>query len=237
VRVSAVDVSSYPALPYPGRRPSHAFVQVGRVVLELVSAGDAWSVRDGDESPDLDRWLTAHGAVAMSARSPLLCYGSNACPSKLHDLRSRCGLDGPVVMTPCTVTGLAAAWCAGRRVVDRSVPATLAPAAGSEKHALWWVAPDQWAALDRCEGRSGQPGDRYALGALPPGAVVGPGVRQPVQAYVGVAAGRRPLTGPSGQPLLVRDLDQHSAERALERYEARDQRMVPTSLRARRMVR
>jgi hypothetical protein len=213
--VTAVDVSAYPALPYPGHRPSHAFVQVDRVVLELDAVGDAWTVRDGDETADLDVWLAARGAVPMSGRSPLLCYGSNACPSKLHDLRRRCGLDGPVVMTPCTVHGLAAAWCAGRRVVDSSVPATLVPAGGSEQHVLCWVAPDQWAALDRCEGRTGRPGDRYALQVLPRGSVAGRGVRHPVRAYVGVAPGRRPLTGPAGQPLLVRDLDQDTAQQHL----------------------
>jgi hypothetical protein len=208
------DAAVYPALPYPGQRPPHPYLQVGRRVLELRRGADrSWSVG----GQHLDGWLASVGAVPLAGRVPLLCYGSNACPSKLVDLRGRCGLTGPVVMTPCRVTGLAAAWCAGERHVDQSVPATLAPANGSEAHLLWWVAPDQWAALDRCEGRRGRPGDRYSLRRLRPGHVVDdlgrdvPGVR----AYVGVASHRLPMTDAAGRPLLVRDLDQAGARAAL----------------------
>ena len=155
-------VDGYAALPYPGRRPGHAYVQVDGRVLELVRRSDrSWGLVDRDGT--LDDWLVSRGDAPLHDRRPLLCYGSNACPSKLQDLRERHGLTGPVVMTPCTVSGLAAAWCAGLRLVDRSVPATLVAVEGSEDHFLWWVAPEQWAALDRCEGK----GERYDLVGVP----------------------------------------------------------------------
>jgi hypothetical protein len=143
----------------------------------------------------------------------LLCYGSNACPGKLQHLRDRMRLPGAVVMTPCTVTGLAAAWCAGTRRVDGAVPATLVAARGVERHFLWWVAPEQWPALDRCEGT----GARYELVALGAHTVhddLGREVQQAC-AYVGVSRQRTPLTDARGRALLVRDLDHDAARAAL----------------------
>jgi hypothetical protein len=205
-------VDSYAHLPYPGTRPSHAYVQADGRVLELVRRSDRrWGLAHCGGT--LDGWLTARGDAALRNRLPLLCYGSNACPSKLQSLRERHGLTGPVVMTPCTVSGLGAAWCAGERLVDRSVPATLVAARGSEEHFLWWVAPEQWPALDRCEGR----GERYDLVRVPPRHVRDDlGLEVPdVRAYVGLARQRRPLLDAGGRPLLVRRLDQHGARAAL----------------------
>jgi hypothetical protein len=207
---SAVD--GFAALPYPGRRPDHAYVQADGRVLELTRRTDhCWGLarRDGT----LDGWLTGRGEAALPDRQPLLAYGSNACPGKLQDLRDRHGLTGPVVMTPCTLLDLAAAWCAGERLVDRSVPATLVAAAGREHHFLWWVAPEQWPALDRCEGR----GERYDLVPVPAGPVLDDLGREvpDVRAYVGRSRQRKPMLDAHGHPLLVRRLGQHAARAAL----------------------
>ena len=209
---AGTSVDSYADLPYPGRRPSHAFLQDEGRVLQLVRQSDrSWGFlrRIGA----LDDWLAGRSHAALRRRLPLLCYGSNACPSKVQDLRERHGLTGPVVMTPCTVSGLGAAWCAGERVVDRSVPATLVAAEGSEDHFLWWVAPEQWAALDRCEGK----GERYDLVGVPASHVRDDlGLEVPhVLAYVGRARQRQPMLDARGRPLLVRHLDQQGARRAL----------------------
>ena len=205
-------VDGFASLPYPGRRPGHAYAQADGRVLELVRRPDRrWGLADRDCT--VDGWLTGHGVTVLAGRLPLLCYGSNACPSKLQDLRDRCGLTGPVVMTPCTVRGLAAAWCAGERLVDRSVPATLVAARGREAHFLWWVAPEQWSALDRCEGR----GDRYDLVRVPARQVRDDlGFEVPdVRAYVGRSRERQPMLDARGRPLLVRRLDQGGARAAL----------------------
>jgi hypothetical protein len=208
----ATCVAGYGDLPYPGRRPPHGFVQVDGRVLALRRRPDrVWALADGDVG--LDGWLTGRGAAALAGRVPLLCYGSNACPSKLQDLRDRAGLTGPVVLTPCAVSGLAAAWCAGERVVDRAVPATLVPADGTEHHFLMAVAPEQWPALDHCEGR----GTRYDLVTVGEGCVRDD-LGRPVpdaRAYVGIAPTRQPMADAAGRPLLVRHLDQRGARAAL----------------------
>lgn len=201
-RMTGHAAQAYPMAPYPGGRPRTSYVQVGRLVLPL-PPGEAVDGR-------IDLWLGRQGSPPLSERRALLCYGSNACPSKLLDLRARFRLRGPVVMTACVVTGLAAAWCTGRRALDGVVPATLVAFPGSERHFLWWVARTQWAALDRCEGRRGLADDRYRLVRLDLSddrAVVtedGTGVSD-VLAYVGCATARRPLADARGQPLLVRE--------------------------------
>ena len=208
--------AEYAALPYPGRRPTGPFIQHETDVLTVDGDGATWWVEDKGGREPVDRWLRRRGAVAMAERVPLLCYGSNACPSKLVDLRVRCGLVGPAVMTPCTVKGLAAAWCSGRRAVDGSVPATLIPHAGTESHFIWWVSREQWPALDRCEGRAGSPWDRYAVVVLPARAV-SDGFGRPmtgVRAYVGRTAERLAVLDEAGLPLLVRDVPQHEAHAA-----------------------
>lgn len=213
--------------PYPGARPGFSYLQHGsqhgsQHVFPLTPTADGtWSLWDDTSNTDLDVWLAAHGEPSMAERVPVLSYGSNACPSKLVDLRGRhIPLTGPVPMTRCTVVGLAAAWCNGARS-DGAVPATLAEAAGTEEHFIWWVAPDQWAALDACEGRSSLTYSLVALNASHANTVDGV-VRPVVQseggidlgwvfAYVGTTRTRRPMPGADGGPLLVRDLDQASA--------------------------
>jgi hypothetical protein len=205
-------VDAFASLPYPGRRPSSAYAQADGRVLELVRRSDRrWGLVHNGTT--VDAWLAGRGVAVLADRLPLLCYGSNACPSKLQDLRDRCGLTGPVVMTPCTVSGLAAAWCAGERLVDRSVPATLVAARGREAHFLWWVAPEQWPALDRCEGR----GERYDLVRVPATQVRDDLGREvpDVRAYVGRSRQRQPMLDARGRPLLLRRVDQDGARAAL----------------------
>jgi hypothetical protein len=234
-RLPAARATDYPALPYPGARPRYSYVQAeGRVLpLSVDPPTRDWTLTDSVDIP-LNRWLRDRKVARMTDRRPLLAYGSNACPSKLVDLRRRCGLAGPVVMTSCVVTGLAAAWCTGRRQADGSVPATLVAAEGRERHFVWWVAPDQWAALNRCEGSHGRPDDRYdlvALGLSGGRRAVGDGGTglRHLLAYVGAAAARQPMLGPDGHPLLVRDHGQHHAQAlhaaSVGRHRARRERL------------
>ncbi|NIJ10361.1 hypothetical protein FHU38_000705 [Saccharomonospora amisosensis] len=160
----------FPAEPYPGARPGCSFVH-----------------RDGAGHPlstAPPRWRTE--------RTPVLAYGSNACPEKITWLRKAMGLTGAVVVARVRCHGVAAVWAAGFRERDGARPATLAAAPGVEEwHAVWFATPDQLAVLDRCEGR----GTRYDRVRLRDGTVrLEDG--SPVEgalAYVGAAAERMPL--------------------------------------------
>ena len=196
-RVSFAD-ADYPALPYPGARPPCSFAHLdgtGHPLTPDPTALAGW--RLGGE--DLDGWLADRGAAPLAGRVPLLCYGSNACPAKLTWLRATLGLTGPAVLLRARCTGLAAVWAAGLRVVDDQRPATLAALPGAETHAIWLATPDQFAVLDRCEGR----GDRYRLAHLTTGEVRledGTLVERPL-AYV---ANSHPATARTNRfPLLV----------------------------------
>jgi gamma-glutamylcyclotransferase (GGCT)/AIG2-like uncharacterized protein YtfP len=146
--------SDYPALPYPGARPPCSFVHehgTGYRLLPDHTALSGWR----HAGRDLDGWLAERGAPPLAERVPLLCYGSNACPSKLTWLRDTLGLTGPAVLLRARCTGLAAVWASGLRVVDDQRPATLAALPGAvEDHAVWLATPEQLAVLDRCEGRA-----------------------------------------------------------------------------------
>lgn len=172
----ALRASDYPALPYPGARPSFSYVLDDDEVL------DTSGVRD------LDAWLRARGLPTLDERVPVLSYGSNACPSKLLGLE----LPGPVVMTLCTTQGLSAVWCNGWRQYDGSRVATLAAVHdGEESHFVLWATAEQGLLLDACEGRAHS---FYELIRLEDGAVrdsrgtVVPGV----YAYVGGCEARFP---------------------------------------------
>jgi gamma-glutamylcyclotransferase (GGCT)/AIG2-like uncharacterized protein YtfP len=160
--------ADYPALPYPGARPPCSFVHAGGTGYPLRpdhSALSGWRLTDGR---DLDAWLAERGTAPLAERIPLLCYGSNACPSKLTWLRDTLGLTGPAVLLRARCTGLAAVWAAGLRVVDDQRPATLAAMPETEEwHAVWLATPEQLAVLDRCEGR----GTRYRLAHVATGEV------------------------------------------------------------------
>ncbi|MPZ81515.1 MAG: gamma-glutamylcyclotransferase [Actinophytocola sp.] len=158
----------YPAVPYPGARPGCSFVHddaTGHPLRPDHGTPSGWRLEDGR---DLDQWLAERGAKPLTERVPLLCYGSNACPSKLTWLRGTLGLPGPAVLLRARCTGLAAVWAAGLRVVDDQRPATLAAMPGvAEVHAVWLATPEQVRVLDRCEGRN----SRYRLGHVTTGEV------------------------------------------------------------------
>ncbi|TDV41775.1 gamma-glutamylcyclotransferase family protein [Actinophytocola oryzae] len=191
----------YPAAPYPGRRPPGSFVH---------DDGGGWYVRAGRVGDtDLDDWLTARGAAPMADRVPLLCYGSNICPSKITWLRSALGLRGPAVLMRARCHDLAAVWASGLRVVDDQRPATLAALPGNtEDHALWFATLEQVEVLDVCEGR----GERYRLGRVDTGEVRltdGTLVDGPL-AYTAAAPRRMPLLC-DGRPVRCADVPQAGA--------------------------
>ncbi len=217
--MSVITADQYSSRPYPGRRPAHSYLLDEDRVLAIGTAGSlpTWRLCDG-RGQTLVEWLATNEGHSIADRRPLLCYGSNACPGKLLELRHRFALPGPVVMSRCDVVGFAAAWCNGRRSGgEQSIPATLVVAVGREQHFVWWVAPDQWEALDRCEGRWGGWYDVVRLGQRPDRAVLDergepiPGVL----AYVGACPERRSLLSKEGAPLLVREHDQAAAGRSL----------------------
>lgn len=170
--------ADYPARPYPGARPPCSFAHVdgtGYPLRRDLSALSGWRLNPADdrgESHDLDDWLADRGAPPLAGRVPLLCYGSNACPSKLTWLRATFGLPGPAVLLRADCTGLAAVWAAGLRVVDDQRPATLAAVPGvTERHAVWLATPEQVDVLDRAEGRHEGPRSRYRLAHVTTGEV------------------------------------------------------------------
>jgi gamma-glutamylcyclotransferase (GGCT)/AIG2-like uncharacterized protein YtfP len=140
---------------------------------------------------------------------PVLCYGSNVCPSKLTWLRMALGLTGPAVLLRARCTGLAAVWASGLRVVDDQRPATLAAVPGNtEDHAVWLATRDQVEVLDRCEGR----GERYRLARVDTGEVRlqdGTVVDGPL-AYTAAAPRRMPLLM-DGRPVRCLDVPQSGA--------------------------
>ncbi len=142
-------------------------------------------------------------------RTPLLAYGSNACPAKIEWLRTALALPGAVVVRRARCAGLAAVWAAGLRVVDDQRPATLCAAPGvAEDHAVWLATEAQLAVLDVCEGR----GVRYRLVRVHTGRVTlgdGSPVPDPL-AYVALAAARMPLLV-DGHPLRCCDVVQADA--------------------------
>lgn len=157
----------YPAVPYPGRRPDTSYVHhdaTGWAITPDPVALSGWRVGD----TDLDDWLAERDAPPLAERVPVLCYGSNVCPSKLTWLREALGLAGPAVLVRARCSGIAAVWAAGLRVVDDQRPATLGALPGNvEDHAVFWATPEQVRVLDRCEGR----GERYRLVRLDSGEV------------------------------------------------------------------
>lgn len=195
----------YPAAPYPGRRPPGSFVHDDATGWTLTPAPAGWRV--GDE--DLDDWLAKRDAAPLNDRVPVLCYGSNVCPSKITWLRTALGLAGPSVLLRARCTDLAAVWASGLRVVDDQRPATLAAVPGNvEDHAVWLATPEQVTVLDRCEGR----GERYRLVRVDTGEVRltdGTVVDGPL-AYTAAAPRRMPLLV-DGRPVRCSDVPQSGA--------------------------
>jgi gamma-glutamylcyclotransferase (GGCT)/AIG2-like uncharacterized protein YtfP len=203
--------ASFPAEPYPGTRPPASFVQVDGLSRALApddAAPSGWRV----DGLDLDAWLEARGAAPLAGRVPVLAYGSNANPSKITWMREHRDLTGPVVVLRASTTGLAAAWAAGLRVVDDQRPAVLVAAAGrTEQHAVWMAAPEQFASLDRVEGRVADP-QRYRLARLRTGTVrtEDGGVVDGPYAYLGLDPIRHPLLV-DGAPVFCDEVGQDQA--------------------------
>jgi gamma-glutamylcyclotransferase (GGCT)/AIG2-like uncharacterized protein YtfP len=198
----------YPAVPYPGRRPPVSYVHddaTGWALAPDPVAPSRW--RAG--GTDLDAWLVDRGAARLADRVPVLCYGSNVCPSKITWLREALGLPGPAVLLTARCTDVAAVWASGLRVVDDQRPATLTALPGNvEDHAIWLATPEQVAVLDRCEGR----GERYHLARVDTGEVRladGTVVDGPL-AYVAAAPRRMPLLV-DGAPVRCLDVPQTGA--------------------------
>ncbi|MGY1684438.1 hypothetical protein ACI8AK_02495 [Geodermatophilus sp. SYSU D00867] len=143
----------------------------------------------------------------------LLAYGSNANPAKLADLRI-----GPVVALQVTTTDLAAAWCTDPRR-DGQIPATLIVAPDTvETHHILLCTSVQMARFDRVEERAAGIHD---LGVLRSGTVTTEVGRRmdDVLAYVG-GRGRRPLAGPTGEPMHVTAVPQVEAAQRPGAYAA-----------------
>lgn len=195
----------YPAAPYPGRRPPFSYVHDDATGWQLTPSREGWRVGE----VDLDDWLADRDAAPQSDRVPVLCYGSNVCPSKLTWLRMALGLEGPAVLLKARCTGLAAVWASGLRVVDDQRPATLAAMPGNtEDHAIWLATRQQVEVLDRCEGR----GERYRLARVDTGEVRlqdGTVVDGPL-AYTAAAPRRMPLLK-NGSPVRCLDVPQSGA--------------------------
>lgn len=227
--------ADYPCDPYPGRRPDTSFVHEDGVGHKLapvpppragcvtVHAPSGYVV--AREVCDVDSWLSARAAPPLAERTPLLAYGSNACPSKLTWLREHLGLTGPVVVLRAQCTGLAAVWAAGLRARDGRRPVTLTAIDGVvEEHAVLMVTREQLRVFDDCEGH----GVRYRRSVLADGAVrVRDGGTPPrVQAYLGVRADRMPLLV-DGRPARAALLA-HADAQALLGTPAREHGVIAT---------
>ncbi|MEV4645878.1 gamma-glutamylcyclotransferase [Saccharopolyspora sp. NPDC049357] len=181
----------FPADPYPGARPAHSYLHLDGTGWRLTpdaSLPSGWRVGAGC----LDEFLTGAGAEPLSARWPVLAYGSNVCPSKITWLRSELGLRGPVVVLSATCTGLSAVWASGVRARDGQRPAVLVSSPGVvEHHAVWLATAEQRRVLDECEGR----GERYRLVRLhgPERVELDTGPAAGVLAYGALGEIRRPL--------------------------------------------
>ncbi|MPY77178.1 MAG: gamma-glutamylcyclotransferase [Actinophytocola sp.] len=177
----------YPADPYPGRRPATSFVHVDGVGYPLTPV---WT------AAELDAWLAERDAPPLAGRTPVLAYGSNACPSKLTWLRDNLGLTGPVVALRARCVGYATVWAAGLRARDGQRPWTLVPMPDVvERHFVLLTTEDQLRALDVCEGADpGTDDPRYRRERLPDDVVTvdGPARTAPVQAYFGCHPDRLP---------------------------------------------
>jgi hypothetical protein len=155
--------SDYSRGPYPGTRPGVSFVEfdgAAWVVHPSADSRSGWLVTSGSvSSADLDVWLSARMAPPLAGRLPMLAYGSNASPGKIEWLREQ-GLTGPSIVVEADVENVTAVWSGGVRARDGQRPAVLTAAQGvTERHAVWFVTPEQRRVFDQIEGR----GERYRL--------------------------------------------------------------------------
>ncbi|GAA5111928.1 hypothetical protein [Haloechinothrix salitolerans] len=220
--------AEYPADPYPGRRAPTSFVHVDGVGYPLTAtrtgyvvggpAGDvappachADDAVPADDGVALDVWLAERDAPPLAGRTPVLAYGSNACPSKLTWLRENLGFTGPAVALRAECVGYSAVWTTGVRDRDNQRTVTLMPMPDVphviEEHVVLLATTDQLKVLDVCEaadlscwGEPGRPDPRYRRELLPDDVVSvdgaasidAPVLTEPVHAYFGCHPTREP---------------------------------------------
>ena len=136
----------------------------------------------------------------MSARVPVLSYGSNACPSKILRNHDRHGVSLPSVNIRCLVRGWGAVYAerecmAGHLLHHRAAgrpPRTPLP----HLRATWGLK-----GLDRVEGAP----HYYERTVIPPGSVIAPGRRifDDVSVYIGVPGLRGPAFESDGAMTVV----------------------------------
>ncbi|KRF37367.1 gamma-glutamylcyclotransferase family protein [Nocardioides sp. Soil805] len=213
--------TEYALDPYPGQRPYGSFVidrdaRCWQVRVDE-SRASGWAVEAAGGAVCLDAWLRDQGAIPLSARVPLLGYGSNASPGKVVAN----GTPLPSVHLACTMEDLASVWCVGDTRAART-PVTLDVVPGHVEQALVMMCDlDEMARLDQVEGRNSQ---WYDLVLLESGRVVlenGAHLPRPA-VYVGGRAERCPMRL-AGRPVLRVDLD-HDQVRALRTH------VTPTSV-------
>jgi len=181
------DPSDYPALPYPGRRPS------GSWWLSADGKVRALEYSGGDEVRD----LAAGGTKSLSGRVLILAFGSNACPQKLAERYP--GDD--VFALSAEVEDWAAVWCAARRQ-SGDVVCTLAPLPGArERHAVLAVTPEQLSPMDDWEGHP----SRYRRERFTGRVTLEDGSSPAVDVYLGTPEWR-PVLLVNDKPLLCADV-------------------------------
>jgi hypothetical protein len=194
---------NFPAHPYPGARPNTSFVvnRAGLVhtLLRDLLTPSGWRLKLNGQC--LEQWLVDQGAEPLSARVPVLSYGSNACPSKILRNHDRHGVSLPSVNIRCAVRGWGAVH-AERECMAGHVPATLVPLPGRrEHHFLTYVLREDLKGLDRVEGAP----HYYERTVMPPGSVIAPGRRilDDVSVYIGVPGLRGPAFESDGSMTVV----------------------------------
>lgn len=172
----------FPALPYPGSRPSGSWwLTADQCVRPLEYCG-------GDTVRDLATGETK----SLTGRILILAYGSNACPEKLAGR-----YPDDVFALSAEVEDWAAVWCSSRRQ-SGDVVCTIAPVPGArERHAVLAVTPEQLGPMDEWEGHP----SRYRRERFTGRVTLEDGSSPAVEAYLGTPDKRPPLLV-DGHPLL-----------------------------------
>jgi hypothetical protein len=188
----------YPALPYPGTRPS----------------GSWWLAADQKVRPleycggDTVRDLATGETKSLAGRILILAYGSNACPEKLAQRYSH----SDVFALSADVEDWAAVWCSSRRQ-SGDVVCTIAPFPGArERHAVLAVTPGQLGPMDEWEGHP----SRYQRGRFTGRVILEDGSSPEVEVYLGTPD-KRPTLLVDGQPLLCGSVSYAEVDRLVAR--------------------
>jgi hypothetical protein len=176
-RLWTADVpDAYPAVPYPGTRPSGSWRLTGSGQLHgLAPVGEL-------------RWrdLATANPICLAGRILVLAYGSNANPQKLHQHFG----GSEIYALAADIEGWAAVWCSRRRAAG-DVVCTLAPVSKArERHTVLALTPAQLARMDRWEGHPRYYQRQNFTGRV----VLDDGSTPPVEVYLGT---------PNCRPALV----------------------------------